>query len=180
MQSSIERKVTDLAEKLAMRSYLLAFGLGVVFAMLGFQYLQTRLGAPMLDVMSAYDREGLVERLLLFGETGRAMHARFTLFLDMVFPFIYGGFLAGLVHLLTRGTRFQKSLFAVPVVMLIDWVENAQILALLWGFPDLSDGQIAAASATTQAKTLALQLVFLGLAGLLMWQVLRRVTGPKA
>ena len=127
-------KLTALAETLSTRSYLLAFGLGVVFAMLGFQYLQTQLGAPMLDMMSAYDREALVERLLLFGEAGRAMHARFTVFLDMVFPLIYGGFFAGLIALAARGTRFQTSVLAVLAVMLVDWAENLQLLAILWGF----------------------------------------------
>lgn len=178
MQSSIDlryRALLDLSDRLAARAYLLAFGLGVVFAMLGFQYLQNRLGAPMLDMMLGYDREELVERLLYYGEEGRLLHARFTLFLDMVFPVIYGGFLGGLIRLVTRGTRAEASLLAVLFVMLIDWAENLQIIALLWGFPDFSDAQIMAAAATTQGKTWAFQAIFLGLVAVSVYRLYRRL-----
>ena len=143
--------------------------------MLGFQWLQARLGAPMLDMMGPYQRDELVERMLLYGESGRVLHARFTLFLDMLFPLVYGGFFAGLISLASRHIRYGAGgVFAVIAVMLVDWAENLQLLTLLWGFPDLSDAQIAAASATTQAKVLAIEFAFLWLAGLVLVQLWRR------
>lgn len=179
MQSWLENRFARfdaLADRLTTRPYLLAFGLAIVIAMLGFQYLQNKLGAPMLDMMRPYEREQLFEQLLLYGEEGRAMHARFTLFLDTIFPFIYGGFLTGLIRLASRGTAFHMSVLVVPIAMSVDWAENLQLLAILWMFPDLSDVQIAIASATTQGKMLILQFVFMGLASLLVYQFYRRLT----
>ena len=178
-QSSLKARLAPvfaLAARLAGRTALLAAGLGVVFCMLGFQWLQARLGAPMLDMMGPYQRDELVERMLLYGESGRVLHARFTLFLDMLFPLVYGGFFAGLISLASRHIRYGAGgVFAVIAVMLVDWAENLQLLTLLWGFPDLSDAQIAAASATTQAKVLAIEFAFLWLAGLVFVQLWRRL-----
>lgn len=166
-------KLIHLAARMSTRSALLGSVLGVVFCMLGFQWLQTRLGAPMLDTMGPYQRDELVERMLLYGEQGRALHFRFTLFLDMVFPFIYGALLAGLFTLAARGGTWQNSVILVPVVMVLDWAENLQLLMLLSGFPDLSTAQISAASATTQGKMLALQFAFLWLIGLFVLKLWR-------
>lgn len=182
MQSPIAARVTlfitsadILARHFSTRNALLASGLGVVFALLGFQWLEGQLGAPMLDMMVGYQRDGLFERLHIYGEEGRILHARFTLLLDMVFPFLYGALWVGLISLAARGTNLTGGVLAVPALMLVDWVENIQILALLWGFPDLTDSQIAAASATTQGKIWALQFAALWLGGLLLVQIGRLV-----
>ncbi len=171
--TSLLEKFVPWAARLSTRSALLASVLGVVFCMLAFQWLQARLGAPMLDTMGPYQRDDLVDRMLLYGEQGRALHGRFTLFLDMLFPLVYGALFAGLFSLAARGGSWQNSVILVPVVMMLDWVENLQLLGLLWGFPDLSTAQISAASATTQGKMLAIQFALLWLIGLFVLKLWR-------
>jgi hypothetical protein len=182
MQSPIAMRIEklthparQLARKLSGRTVLLASGLSVVFAMMGFQWLEGQLGAPMLDMMADYQRDELFERLQLYGEDGRVLHARFTLLLDMVFPLLYGALFAGLISLAARGTHFDTGVLAVGALMFVDWAENLQLLAILWGFPNLSDGQIAAASATTQAKVTSLLFVASWLLGVLVLQLARRL-----
>ena len=157
-----------LADRLLERPVLLASGLGTVFCMLGFQYLTARLGGPMLDELQGYDREALTDHLLLYGAAGRSLHQIFTLTLDMVFPLVYGAFFGGLLGLAARPFASVARLApaAVLPVMLVDWTENLQLAALLGGFPDLSDAQIAAASFTTQVKFGLIAALFAVLGGL--------------
>ena len=180
MQSPIERAKHTLdstAAYLTQRNHMLAGLLAFIACMLGFQWLQLHLGAPMLDMMAAYERDQLTERMLIYGDEGRLLHARFTLWLDMVFPFVYGAFFAGLMHVAHRGAFVTGGVLAIVALMLVDWLENLQLLALLWGFPDLSDAQISAASATTQGKTAAVQFVLLWLLGGFLLRVVHRLRG---
>lgn len=154
MQSQLNR----LNRLLMQRNMLLAALLAVIVCSVAFHYLKTQLGTLMLDEIEGYDRETLVSQLLLYGEAGRVLHAKVTLYVDMVFPLAYGALFGGLLALAGRGTRFRlAALFVVPV-MLLDWTENLQLLNLLYGFPNLIDGQIALASATTIAKFWAIRV----------------------
>jgi len=175
MQSQLTLFLTRLATLLRQRHILLASGLGVVAYMLGFQWLKTQLGAPMLDELQGYDQMALVEHLLLYGEAGRGLHAGFTLSLDMVFPLVYGAFFGGLLALMSPRPWAAFSPLAVLVVMVLDVAENSQLAGLLYGFPNLSAAQIEMASQTTQAKFLAIQFMFLWLLGLTVWRVYKRV-----
>lgn len=165
-------KMDRLADILARRTYLLAGLLGVIFFMLGFQWLKTQLGTMMLDEMQGYDRDMLNEQMLLFGEAGRRSHLIFTLTLDMVFPLVYGGFFAGLLALAARGLPLKAIAAPVLAVMLLDYGENIQLAMMLNGFPDLSAAQIEAASTTTLAKFWAIRIAFYWLLGLVLWRVL--------
>ena len=173
MQSQLNRFNRLLIQK----NMLLASLLIVIICSVAFHYLKTQLGTLMLDEIEGYDRETLVSQLLLYGETGRELHAKVTLYVDMVFPFAYGALFGGLLALAGRGTRFRlAALFVVPV-MLLDWAENIQLLALLSGFPDFTDGQIALASATTIAKFWAIRVALLALIGLALGKLGKRLKG---
>ena len=95
----------------------------------------------------------------------------------MAFPLIYGALFAGLMHVAHRGSYITGGVLAIAALMLLDWTENIQLLGLLWGFPDLSDAQIAMASATTQSKTAATQFVLLWLLGGFIWRGVQRLRG---
>ncbi len=175
MQSQPLKFVARLGAWLVQRNVLLASGLGVVACMFGFGWLKTQLGAPMLDELQGYDQLALREHLLLYGETGRQLHARFTLSLDMVFPFIYGAFFGGLMTLMGSRNWAPLSLALMVAVMGLDVAENIQLVGLLYGFPNLSEAQIALASQTTQAKFLAIQGLLLWLMGLTLWRIYKRL-----
>ncbi len=174
MQSQLIRILTRLSARLVQRNILLASGLCMVACMFGFQWLKTQLGAPMLDELQGYDQIALREHLLLYGESGRVLHARFTLSLDMVFPLVYGAFFGGLLAVMAPRAWAPFSPLAVLAVMLLDVVENIQLTGLLYGFPNLSEAQIQMASQTTQAKFLAIQFMFLWLLGLTVWRLYKR------
>ncbi len=170
MQSLIG-KMDAAAQNLSQRNYLLAGLLGVVFCMLGFQWLKTQLGTVMLDEIPGYDQEMLGEQMLLFGDAGRRLHMIFTLTLDMVFPLVYGGFFAGLLALAARGLPIRAIAAPVLAVMFLDYAENVQLAAMLGGFPDLSMAQIEVASSTTMAKFWAIRLALYWLLGLILWRI---------
>lgn len=168
---SLMKKMDRLAQTLSQRTYLLAGLLGVIFCMLGFQWLKTQLGTMMLDEMQGYDRDMLNEQILLFGEAGRRLHMIFTLTLDMVFPLVYGGFFAGLLALAARGLPLKAIAAPVLAVMVLDYAENIQLAMMLSAFPELSAAQIEAASSTTIAKFWAIRFAFYWLCGLVLWRL---------
>ena len=162
---------------LMQRNMLLAGLLAVGACAVAFQYLKTQLGTLMLDEIEGYDREILVSQLLLYGEAGRALHAQVTLYVDMVFPFAYGALFGGLLAMAGRQTRFRFAALLIVPVMLLDWAENIQLLGLLYGFPELSDGQIGFASATTIAKFWAIRVALMALMVLALGKLARRLRG---
>ena len=162
---------------LMQRDVLLAGILTVAACAVAFQYLKTQLGTLMLDEIEGYDRETLVGQLLLYGEAGRMLHAQVTLYVDMLFPFAYGALFGGLLALAGRRTRARLAALLVLPVMCLDWAENIQLLGLLYGFPDFTDGQIALASATTMAKFWAIRLVLVVLIVLALGKLGKRLKG---
>ena len=94
LQYSFITRLDALNGLLTRRISMVVSFLLVICCILGFQWLKTRLGGLMLDELQGYDREDIRSQMLLYGEAGRSLHLRFTLLLDMVFPFAYGAFLA--------------------------------------------------------------------------------------
>ncbi len=178
MQSSFKGRLEALNAQLTQRWSLTLSLLAVIVCMLGFQWLKTRLGAAMLDEVAGYDRLLLDEIMLGYGAAGRVLHLRFTLALDMVFPLAYGAFFGGLLVLAARGNfapRYDATLLMpVIAVMVLDYSENVQLAFLLGQYPDLTEAQINAASATTQAKIWAIWFYLYWLAGMAVWKSARR------
>jgi hypothetical protein len=112
---------------------------------LGFNELQMRLGADIIDVLrGGYDVDMVQERFLIYGESGRALYARAALSLDVVYPCLI---VMGAV------SSHARYLAIVPIVVaLLDLGENVSIYLLLTNFPDITDAQIARASTLTVAK----------------------------
>ena len=171
MQSSFIARLDALNALVTRRTSLLASFLLVVFCILGFQWLKTRLGGLMLDELQGYDRDDINNQMLLYGEAGRSLHLRFTLLLDMLFPFAYGAFFGGLLVLAARGVFDRAILLPVLAVLVMDVTENIQLATMLVQFPDLGERQIALASATTMAKFWAIRFFLLWLSGLVIWKL---------
>jgi len=171
LQSSFISRLDALNPLLTRRISLITSFLVVVLCLLSFDWLKQQLGANMLDELSGYDAEALKTQMLLYGESGRALHLRFTLILDTLFPFAYGAFFGGLLVLAARGI-FDKAILApVLAVMILDLAENTQIALMLAQFPDVSDRQIAFASSVTLAKFWAIRFFLFWLAGLVLWKL---------
>lgn len=173
MQAQINRLNTLVMQ----RNVLLAGILAVGACAVAFHYLKTQLGTVMLDEIEGYDREALVGQLLLYGEAGRVLHGQVTLYVDMLFPLAYGTLFGGLLALAGRQTRAHWAAFLILPVMALDWAENIQLLGLLYGFPDFTDGQVALASATTIAKFWAIRVALLALIILALGKLGRRLRG---
>ena len=105
------------------------------------------------------------------------LHAQVTLYVDTLFPFAYGALFGGLLALAGRRTRARFAALLVLPVMGLDWAENIQLLGLLYGFPDFTDGQIALASATTMAKFWAIRLLLVVLIVLALGKLGKRLKG---
>ena len=140
--------------KFYMSRWALLFSLiAMVACGLGFNELQMRLGAEIIDVLrGGYDADMVRERFLIYGEPGRALYARAALSLDMIFPLAYSTFFACLIVIgaVSSGARY---LVIVPIVVaLLDLGENVSIYLLLTNFPGVTDAQIARASTLTVAK----------------------------
>lgn len=180
MQLSFIARLDALNRLLTRRISLILSFLAVISCLLGFGWLKQELGMRMLDEMSGYDSEMLNTQMLLYGESGRALHLRFTLILDMVFPLAYGAFLGGLLVLAARGIFDKAVLAPVLAVMVLDVSENVQIALMLAQFPDLGMQQIAFASATTLAKFWAIWFFLMWLAGLVLWNLWVRLRARDA
>ena len=171
LQYSFITRLDALNPFLTRRISMVVSFLLVVFCILGFQWLKTRLGGLMLDELQGYDREDIRSQMLLYGEAGRSLHLRFTLLLDMVFPFAYGAFFGGLLIVAARGLFDRAILLPVVAVMVLDFTENIQLAIMLAQFPELGDDQIALASATTLAKFCSIRFFLLSLIGLVVWKI---------
>ena len=120
---------------------------------LGFNELQMRLGADIIDVLrGGYDADMVQERFLIYGESGRALYARAALSLDVVYPLAYSTFFACLIVMGAVSSRARYLVIVPIVVALLDLGENISIYLLLTNFPDMTEAQIARASALTVAK----------------------------
>ncbi|MBE0661709.1 MAG: hypothetical protein IH597_04500 [Bacteroidales bacterium] len=123
--------------------------------------------AELLDVHPFWFTEAEAMRALqAMGEQGRQHYIRFHKREDLLFPFVYGSFLAFSLFLLNR-KRFQKHRFiylipAVPLLaMMADLVENHHIVLLTGQFPDLNSGTLKIAAIANSIKWSSVSLSLL-------------------
>ena len=146
----------------ASRWALLFSLIAMIACSLGFNELQMRLGADIIDILrGGYDADTVQERFLIYGEAGRPHYARATLSLDVFYPLAYSTFFACLIVMGAVSPR-ARYLVIIPIaVAFLDLGENIRIYMLLANFPYISDAQIACASTFTVEKwwTVVLLLV---------------------
>lgn len=114
-------------------------------------------GKIPLDLKFGYDKEEAMRVLWEIGEDTLPKYRFGLLVTDMIYPFIYGGFLS-LLLLRVWGKRW---ILMFPVLlMLLDIDENLSILTLVDTFPQLSDSDVDRASLLTSAKWVMVGVTF--------------------
>ena len=109
-------------------------------------------GGDLLDASFGYTHE---QAMAAYGEAGRRAYVWASLTLDVLLPIAYVVFLAGLLYRLSPREGLSV-LAVVPVAAgLFDLGENAQIVAMLLAYPEVSPLRVGWASAFTQAKACA-------------------------
>lgn len=151
----------------------LTFAATVAFLFLVFPSLPIE--GEMLDLKSGYSHEEAMNAMEAYGAEGRTTYAWASAVLDTLFPLTYVTFFAGLIYRF-RVTEATWVLAFIPVFAGVwDLFENAQIVAMLLGYPEVGAGQVAWASAFTTVKGyLGFVYLILG-AGLLALALVRGV-----
>ena len=117
-------------------------------------------GGELLDVRSGYGYDEAMAALAGYGADGRRLYIWSSATLDTLLPVAYASFLAGLVYRFRPSERLRVVAWFPVALGALDLVENAQIIAMLVGFPDVSEMQVASASAFTVTKSLAFAACF--------------------
>jgi len=106
-----------------------------------------------LDVrQDGYDFAEVMVALTGYGEAGRLRYAWVSPTLDTLFPMVYVSFYVGILYRFAPMERL-KGLVYIPILGgLIDLAENAQIVAMLVQYPDISIGQVEWANRFTLTK----------------------------
>jgi len=148
------RRYQRLVEFAARTPVLVTTAVGAI-ALLVFAFPALPLGGELLDARFGYSHADVNAAMSAYGEQGRRVYVWASLTLDTLLPIAYAGFLAGMLYRL-RPRDGLWTLTLLPVAAgLLDLGENAQIVAMLIGYPDVSSAQVALASAFTRAKTCA-------------------------
>lgn len=113
-------------------------------------------GRPSPDLTFGYAPDDTYQLLGIYGPAGRA-HWRRLLLLDMVFPAVYGAFLALALDAWAQwaeaGAAWHAVALACPLVCAAaDYLENLLLLRVIAAWPQQRPGLVSAASVCTQAK----------------------------
>jgi hypothetical protein len=123
--------------------------------------------AVLLDVHPFwFTKAEALQALQAMGEQGRQQYIRFHKREDLIFPIVYGSFLALSLFLLNR-KRLQKRklIYLIPAVpllaMMADLVENHHIVLLTRQFPDLNSVTVKIAAIANAIKWSSVSLSLL-------------------
>lgn len=163
----------------AARTPVLVATAGAAVALLVFVFPALPVGGELLDARFGYSHAEANAAMSAYGDEGRRVYVWASLTIDTLLPIAYAGFLAGMLYRLRPRDGLQTLALLPVAVGLVDLLENAQIVAMLIGYPDVSPGQVALASATTQAKTCALLAAVALVAVFVVLALVRRWTGKR-
>ena len=114
---------------------------------------------PMIDVRQSYNLEEVNDFFTKLTSEGRAIHQHLTGVIDMLFPFSYGILFILILAFLLKNI-FGKdskwlylSLFPI-LVMIVDYMENTNTLAMLNAFPNLTEALVNKGCDLTELKHL--------------------------
>lgn len=113
----------------------------------------------MIDMMSDYDKEEISDFFTKIKPEGREIHRHMTAVVDMIFPFAYGALFILLAAFFLKKIVGPNSnwmyLSLIPVLLMIfDFKENLNTLALLKSYPDLNGDMVDSASTITGIKSM--------------------------
>lgn len=127
-----------------------------------------------LDLQSSYSPEQAYQFIESYGEEGRQYYAIIELTLDLVYPILSALFFSTLTIYFFRrvfplSSFWQKLPLLGPIVMVVDYLENAAIVTMLLNYPSRLDLVAQAANLFTVAKFalsgLELILILVGFIG---------------
>ena len=110
------------------------------------------IGGEMIDLKLSYDLVAIDQVMLQYGAHGRVVYAVACPTLDTLFPLLYVTFFAGLLYRFRPNEKLWLAAFLPLVAGIWDLCENAQIIAMLLQYPELSVRQVAVASFFTSTK----------------------------
>lgn len=148
---------------------LCLFALLMVFNFLIFPWLTARVDPTatftLLDVKFGFSHQQVGDMFEFIGKEGREAYLIISAVADMIYPFVYGGFLAVLIGLLIsyqyKGLGKFSALFWLPLFpMVFDFLENFGILVLLKQFPDVSRFFVSFASLVGMLKWIGVYICF--------------------
>jgi hypothetical protein len=110
------------------------------------------INGEMIDLKLSYDLAAIQRAMLQYGAHGRTVYAIASPTLDTLFPMLYVTFFAGLLYRFRPNDKLWLAAFVPLVAGIWDLCENAQIIAMLLQYPELSVRQVAVASFFTSTK----------------------------
>lgn len=128
-----------------------------------------------LDMQASSSPYEAYQRIASYGEDGRQYYALIELTLDLIYPILSALMFTSLTIFLFRGvfpldSFWQKLPLLGPVVMWVDYLENASVVTMLLSYPRRLDLLAQAATMFTDAKIVLSDLeLILILVGLLGW-----------
>ncbi len=136
-------------------------------------------------MLGGYALADVMRILGAIGPEGRSAFLWYQLPLDMIYPFLYGSFLAFSLAWFLQKTGGWKQKFAwmslLPLMAaFFDYLENIMDIAMLTRFPDFTAKMVSVASTFTIIKGMLLMLSVIVLLILILIYLLRTVTGKKA
>ncbi|MBC6442749.1 MAG: hypothetical protein GDA53_06440 [Rhodobacteraceae bacterium] len=132
-------------------------------------------GGPTLDTQIRYDFAHAHALLEHYGEAGRRMYVRASLTLDTILPMFYATCFSGLICRFSPLPGLRRCAYLPILTALFDLGENAQVMAMLIQYPDISEWQVQCASAFTQIKWLLAALSILCAAVFVMSAAIVRI-----
>ncbi len=128
-----------------------------------------------LDLQSSYSPERAYQLIDSYGEAGRHYYALIEVTLDLVYPLLAALMFSSLTIYFFRrifplDSFWQKLPLLGPLVMIVDYLENASIVTMLLSYPRRLDMLAQAANVFTVIKSfLSWPELILMLIGLLGW-----------
>ncbi|MFY0664346.1 MAG: hypothetical protein JXQ97_06965 [Natronospirillum sp.] len=130
-------------------------------------------GVGPYDVLLSYSPELFYQMASAYGDAGRSFYIVFQLLADTAYPLTYGLFgyflMTWLCYEAWPHRRWYRFVFVFPLAtVILDFLENGLIVALLWQYPTQQPAWVHVASATTTLKWVSVMigsLVLVVLAG---------------
>jgi hypothetical protein len=143
------------------------------------------LGMNLLDMMPmGYNLEYVESLFQALGPEGRNAYLYRQVPLDMVYPFLFGiSYCLVLAYFLNKLNKLKFPFVYLCLLPLIagisDYLENFGILALLNGYPKISNSMVTLTSSFTFLKSISTTLYFIILIGILLLSPLKKSGYPK-
>ncbi len=165
-------KIIALLAKLATGRWVIVF----LFLVIAFNFALKWIypSFPTLDIQSSYSPEKAYQLISSYGEAGRREYIVTELTVDIIYPILWALLFSTFTIYFFRRifpleSFWQKLPLLGPIVMIVDYLENASIVMMLLNYPRRLEVIARAANIFTMTKfwlsDLELILILIGLLG---------------